>query len=207
MIERSAHGFFGGLWVFPGGAVEEIDRGDLCRSVTVMPDSAHDLLWRAAALRETVEEVGLAVTEAGIVALAGVEGEAVYARLRSEGLRLDGRRLRLLSQWVTPAGAPTRFDTRFYLVVAEEDAELALHPQEVIDARWVTPADALGRMETGEWSLVTPTVHHLRWLAQHSEVDAAWEAASPGGGQRVEPVIEADGSEVRVVLPLVAELP
>lgn len=55
MLQRSDHGVFGGLWVFPGGRVDDDDAGD-------------DDLERArtAAVRETMEEAGAAIDPASL---------------------------------------------------------------------------------------------------------------------------------------------
>jgi 8-oxo-dGTP pyrophosphatase MutT (NUDIX family) len=57
LLQRSDHGVFGGLWVFPGGRVDDEDPGDgdLERA-------------RAAAVRETLEEAGAVIDPASLVA-------------------------------------------------------------------------------------------------------------------------------------------
>lgn len=207
MIERPARGFFGGLWVFPGGGLETIDEGEMARRAVRVPPGVDDLPWRAAALRETAEEVGLALTDPESFEPITGTGEAVFEAVLARGAVFDGERLRLVSQWVTPAGAPTRFDTRFYLALMDSDPDLVLQQGEVIDTAWISPAEALDRMERQEWGLVTPTIHHLQWLARHDGVDAVWQAAGQALGARIEPVVEYDGSEVRIQLPTAAELP
>lgn len=207
MLERVARGFFGGLWVFPGGGVDEIDQGDKARRAVTVPPGVDDHAWRAAALRETVEEVGFPLTDPPLASpMAGV-GEQVYDQVLAHGAVLDGARLRLLSQWVTPEGAPTRFDARFYLALTEENPVLVPQEGEVTDLAWIEAATALARYEDHSWAMVTPTIHHLRWLATHTRVEELWEAAAAATGARVEPTIESDGSEVRVRLPAAAELP
>lgn len=207
MLERPARGFFGGLWVFPGGGVEPIDHEELAASTMIVPPETDDLPWRAAALREMAEEVGLALTDPPIDVPVTLLGAAVYREVQAHRARFDGRRLRLLSQWVTPEGAPTRFDARFYLARVDGDPLLSIQAGEVIDTAWITAAEALDRLERQEWMMVTPTIHHLRWLTRYSDVDAIWDAAGEASGARVEPTVEFDGSEVKVQLPAAAELP
>lgn len=207
MIERPARGFFGGLWVFPGGGLEPIDDEEIARRAVRVPPGADDLPWRSAALRETAEEVGLALTDPESFEPISGTGVAVFEAVLARDAVLDGERLRLVSQWVTPAGAPTRYDTRFYLALMDSDPELIPQPGEVIDIAWVRPAEALDRMKRQEWGLVTPTIHHLQWLARHDGVDAIWAAAGQALGTRIEPVVEYDGSEVTIQLPTAAELP
>lgn len=207
MLERPARGYFGGLWVFPGGGLEAVDDSPLAREAVRAPAGADDLSWRAAALRETAEEVGLAVTDPDLAEPLDVTGEAVYRSVLAAGSVLAGDRLRLVSRWVTPEGAPTRFDARFYVTILDSDPPLHPRPGEVIDAVWVEPGEALGRMERQEWALVTPTIHHLEWLARHADAGRVWEAAGQAMGARIEPRVERDGSEVRIQLPAAAELP
>lgn len=207
MVERPARGFFGGLWVFPGGGVDAIDDSADAHLTVEVPEHCDDFPWRAAALRETLEEVGLALTDSPLAAPLPVHGTDIYLRLSQLGIRLDGRRLRLLSQWVTPTGPPTRFDARFYLARVAGDPDLVLQQDEIVSHAWVTPRSALQRVETQEWAMVTPTIHHLEWLDRFPDIDQAWRAAADATGRRVAPVVERDGSEVRVRLPAAAELP
>lgn len=59
MVRRPPKGFFGGVWVFPGGTVDPGDHAD---------DDLHlDQAFRRAAVRELAEEVGMAV-DAGSLA-------------------------------------------------------------------------------------------------------------------------------------------
>lgn len=90
---------------------------------------------RRAAVRETWEEVGLEI----------------------EGLRP-------LSQWYPPTEAPTRIRTWFF-VASAPDARLVPSPAEVVEWAWTTPAAALARHATGEWTLFPPTWVTLDRLA------------------------------------------
>ena len=207
MVERPARGFFGGLWVFPGGGVEPIDESAAASSVVTNPADAVDARWRIAAMRETIEEVGVAITEAGSFDSMIAQGPDVFEQLQQRGARLDGSRLRLLSQWVTPRQSPKRFDARFYLTVVEGDPPLTPRPGEVMAAQWISPRSALDHSRAGVWKLVTPTLHHLEWLAKFDHADDVWAAAADASGIRVEPMIEYDGSEVRIRLPAGADLP
>lgn len=207
MIERVARGYFGGLWVFPGGGVEPIDSTDLARRAVAVPAGADDLAFRSAALRETIEEVGLAITDPRQTRPFNAVGAGIFEEALRQEAVLDGTRLHLISRWVTPERAPTRFDTYFYLVVAETDIALRRQPEEVIDVEWVEPAEALARAEAGDWRIVTPTRHHLEWLARHGEVGAIESASRRATVAPVQPRVESDGSIVRIALPEAANLP
>lgn len=201
MMERSSRGFFGGLWVFPGGAVEPGDSS----ATAVTGGALDDFEFRAAALRETVEELGVAVTTDGVVSLRS--DPDVNAQMEALGSQLDGESIRLLSQWVTPAAAPQRFEARFYLAITHAPVELHPDPGEVVTAGWVSPERALERHTSREWSMFTPTVHHLEWLSKFPEAEMAWSAAENAVVEPVEPMVEKDGSEVKVRLPGSARLP
>lgn len=207
MLERPDHGLFGGLWVFPGGALDPADHGELARMTVTVPAGADDLPWRAAALRETVEEVGITLSDPPLSEAIEATGEGVYRAIRERGARLDGRRLRLLSRWVTPAGPPARFDARFYLRVVDEVPPPVARSEEVVDVTWVTPTEALAQHERGEWAMVTPTLHHLRWLADLADGEEIWSATGRANGAARVPFVESDGSEVRLPLPAVPDHP
>ncbi|MGH8928947.1 MAG: NUDIX domain-containing protein, partial [Acidimicrobiia bacterium] len=58
MVRRPPGGIFGGIWVFPGGVVDTSDR----ESPSDLSDRAH----RRAAVRELVEETGIALDISGL---------------------------------------------------------------------------------------------------------------------------------------------
>lgn len=207
LVERGGRGFFGGLWVFPGGAVESEDCSLRAVELTAAPPDADDVALRVTAMRETAEEAGLLLTVPATDEPVVVAEGGFFDLLEREGKRLDGEALRLLSRWVTPEYAPVRFDTWFYLTVVTTRQAPIPRPGEIMDARWARPSDALAKVEEGEWSMVTPTMHHLRWLASFPDSAAIWRSARRGSRHPVEPVIEEDGSEVRIRLPDTARLP
>lgn len=111
-----------------------------------------DLAHRLAALRETREE-------------AGVEAPADLAP-----------HLVPLARWITPEGAPRRFDARFYITDAVSDEPVA-DALEVEEAAWVTPHRALGLAEDGAWVLTPPTRAQLAWLQDRTTAAEAMAAA------------------------------
>ena len=61
-----------------------------------------------------------------------------------EGLRLAVDAMHYFSHWITPEGAPRRYDTRFF-VAAAPAGQVPLHDdRETIANLWIRPADALG---------------------------------------------------------------
>ncbi len=200
LVERIARGFFGGLMVFPGGGVDECDSSELAMSLITGDGS--DQRFRAAALRELAEETSIALTTLGPERAPVGRGDGFYAALEAGARQLDGAGLILISRWVTPYGAPRRYDTRFYLASVTGDPEIRLDESELVSSLWIDPGEALARYEAGEWSMFTPTISHLRWLARRSNVEEAFRSAAGADGRTlIEPAVLADGSIVPIVVP------
>lgn len=231
LLRRNARSVFvGGASVFPGGAVDPADGAaaalERCQGLTEEDACARlRLASRArahwvAAIREAFEECGLlpattddgaplVLDDAATAARFAAHRAAVDAGSRTlgevltdEGLRLDLGALHYVAHWVTPIGAPRRYDTRFFVARAPDRQPLAHDGSEVVAAAWTTPAAALARLEAGELSMLPPTSESLRWLADFANVEAVLEAAvAIEDVPRYEPyfVTELDGS-TRIVL-------
>jgi 8-oxo-dGTP pyrophosphatase MutT (NUDIX family) len=199
-------GFAGGLWVFPGGRVDDADRDPAVEASWAGPSPA---AWAArlglpvdhargqlvAACRETLEEAGLLLAEPqpdpGELAaarrdlLAGTRGFAEL--LAGLGVRLDSGRLRYWAWWMTPEAEPRRYDTRFFLAGLPAGAAATAHLGEAEHERWLPPAAA-----AADWELpmLPPTRLTLRDLAGFDSVAAALAAAEGRPVERVLPVLE-----------------
>lgn len=185
MVQRPARGFFGGLMVFPGGALESCDFIDN----PGFDDSEH----RMAGIRETAEEVGFLVTSTGLVPSPRVKGGELVDWWNSSGIDPGFERMTLVSRWVTPEGAPTRFDTRFYLVAIDDDPEIVLDSEELVGHAWVTPRRGIDEVRQGTWQMILPTMSHLRWLTRYSTIESAMAAAGGADGQTVIEPVASDG--------------
>ncbi|HZD23755.1 MAG TPA: NUDIX domain-containing protein, partial [Acidimicrobiia bacterium] len=136
MVERNSRGFFGGIVVFPGGAVDEIDRDD-----SMGPE-----LWaRRAAVRELAEEAGILLTRDGAVAGPGLKDRDFYDWIEENAVDTAVDSLLLVSRWVTPERVPRRFDTRFYLAWSDAMPDVRIDTDELVGHSWVTPRAALDR--------------------------------------------------------------
>jgi len=224
--------FVGGAYVFPGGAVDPADGapdvGALCdgRDAAAADQrlgvSAGGLAFWVAAIREAFEECGLLPArwaldgtplrfdDAGIASRFSEHRRAVDSGARrlaeifaEEGLRFDLSAMHYVAHWVTPAGAPRRYDTRFFLAAAPAHQRLAHDDREVIAAQWLRPQDALDRQAAGDFTMLPPTIENLRWLTDFSSSsDALAAAATIGPVPMILPrVLTALDGSVRIVLP------
>jgi len=164
MGKRPPGGPFGDVWVFPGGAVDAED-------LSAAPDP--DTAWMLAALRETWEEVGLAITDPAGADIPPGHGSA-HERMARAGVRFATTRLVYLSNWVTPRGVSKRFDTRFYMTPADGDLRSG---DELADVAWVPATEALARNDRGIFPLIFPTVSHLRYVSKFSHSEDLLEEA------------------------------
>jgi len=195
MVERNARGFFGSMFVFPGGAVEDVD---IPEGVT----ADDDLALRNAAIRELAEETGILLTNAGAVRAPEGKGARFYELLAGQPSPAAVDALVLVSRWVTPEVAPRRFDARFYLAGCEDPPEVLIDRAELVDHEWVTPAAAIARHEAGVAPMMLPTLAHLRWLERRASIqDAVSSARGADGRTLIEPRRGEDGSILPVHLP------
>lgn len=163
--------FMPGVWVFPGGAVSARDGMAPGAPAGEVQESA----YRACALREVAEEVG--------IALAAPEELVPYSR------------------WITPEAVPVRFDTRFYLALAPAHSEPRADGSETVEVLWIAPGAALERSAAGELSLVFPTIKHLESLSPCATAAQALTAARERRVEAVLPRVIGEGTERRIVMP------
>jgi len=197
MVRRAASArFMGGAWVFPGGTVEQSDHDAFATS------GAGTRPWRAAALRELIEEAGVWLADPPFVARGGWRGAAVYREAARRRVRLDPDRLVPLANWITPEGMPVRFDARFFVASGGDGLMPRPDGEEVDRAEFVAPGVALARAGGGDWELPFPTRRTLEDFARFTTVEQILEQASV---REVTPILPrvhltADRS-LKVVLP------
>ena len=105
------------------------------------------------------------------------------------------------SRWITPAQVKIRFDTRFYLVAAPEDAQPAPDGGETVDLGWFSPTGALAAYERDEILLVFPTIKTLEQLAPFGSANELLAWADGREVVPIEPRVVMEGEVARVVLP------
>jgi 8-oxo-dGTP pyrophosphatase MutT (NUDIX family) len=236
MVRRNLQSdFVGGAYVFPGGGVDPLDGGPEAEALSEGRDDVEasillgvgtgGLAYWVAALRETFEEAGLllATRPGGPPLLAGDAAEearfVAERALVNQGKRrfLDvcrDERLQLLvgdvhyfAHWITPRGAPRRYDTRFFVAAAPPGQRAAHDAGETIADTWISPRRALEGHRRGVFELIFPTIRNLQAISRFSTSAELLEAAKEASRSvpTIEPRVIADGDGVghgvRIVLP------
>ena len=223
MVQRPARGDFPDLHVFPGGKVDGHD-GELGHACLGLDDAEASrrltleeggLRFWVTAIRECFEESGVLLAyRDGVLfeprdeperhrfedyrnALAA--GETSLGKVVSaEGLTLATDRVAYFSHWITPEMAPARFDTRFFLAVMPPKQSARGHLRETVGGDWVSPTDALGRFDAGDWQMIFPTLTTLGMIKCYRTVEALFDAVSAGGhGIEVTAELHVQGMQYR----------
>lgn len=126
--------------------------------------------------------------------------------LAEHGASLLTAQLVYLAHWVTPQGVPQRFDTRFFLARVERRQEIVPDSREIVDYRWIEPAEAVQEFEAGRLKLMAPTVTTLEWLTEFETAAAAPASLRTREVETIRPklIITEDGSR-RLIFPWDAE--
>jgi 8-oxo-dGTP pyrophosphatase MutT (NUDIX family) len=210
MLQRTTQAAFAsGMYVFPGGRVDDADGAaeldDLCDGLSdaeasdILRIPRGGLAYWVAAIRECFEEAGvlLARDERGnFVSLSDEQSQARFAvarhevhdgalslaqLCRRENLRLAVDAIRYVSHWITPVGEKRRFDTRFFVAVAPHSQEPLHDDKETIASLWVAPTQALTMARRGELAMIPPTIANLEFLAPYRDSAQAVNAAKQIG--------------------------
>jgi 8-oxo-dGTP pyrophosphatase MutT (NUDIX family) len=177
MVERArAMAFAGGAMVFPGG---RIDPGDRALAATMGVDD--EGAARIAAIRETIEEAGVAIglsPEPTAAQLATIRarlhaGTPFAAVLAEVDMILDLDRLIPFARWL-PAHPQMRiFDTLFFLARAPADTTASVDETENVRLIWTTAADLLAEADAARATIIYPTRRNLERLALFASYDDA----------------------------------
>lgn len=144
VVERSAGSrFLPGYVAFPGGALDGDDETIARRWFGTAEEGP-----RAAALRELIEEVGMAITRSGAVLgdLAAIDAAPP-----------DADALHELCHWIAPPEVPVRFDARYFTVRVGTGADPEPDGHEVASAWWTSAHALLEGWEAGTRKLYWPT--------------------------------------------------
>jgi len=198
MIKRHAKSsVLGGVYVFPGGKVDQGDsnteflsRLDLdgetlkhrLNEGELTTDQAVAIF--VAAIRETFEECGVLFAKSSPPGLSGSqalsEAKTLLDILSQHNMYLSTQDLVPFSRWITPKMASLmtkRFDTRFFLAKSP-DLQIAKHDNyEASDSAWLSPKVALQKYWANEIEMAPPQIMSLANLANFRSVDEALSAA------------------------------
>jgi glyoxylase-like metal-dependent hydrolase (beta-lactamase superfamily II)/8-oxo-dGTP pyrophosphatase MutT (NUDIX family) len=202
--------FMGGATVFPGGAVDEADLDPRWERASALaraeasrlldePDEALALGVIVCSIREAFEEVGW---------LEGVPERSIRREDADDAGRFLDRCLELgavlatdgvvpAGRWVTPLGAPIRFDTFFFVAQVAAGWTPIVDAAEVAAHWWSTPAQALKEQSEGALVMAPPTVEMLQRLAGHDSVAGVIESlnaqsgGASSGATRLSPFVQA----------------
>ncbi|WP_380873455.1 NUDIX hydrolase [Sphingomonas sp. DBB INV C78] len=199
MLERAGTmAFAAGALVFPGGRIDPGDAALAANPVVVGHAVPADAAARIAAIRETIEEVGIAIgispapDHATIASFreALAEGGDFGALLAAGGWTVDLDALVAFARW-RPNFKETRlFDTNFYLALAPAEAEPVADGGESVHALWVGADEALAGAEEGRFRVIFPTKRNLERLALLVDFAAARTHAASFTIEAVTPWVE-----------------
>jgi len=208
MMERHANNVFGpGMWVFPGGSVDNDDDSSAVQSVSIHRSdqqassllglSKGGLAFYVAAIRESFEEAGILLalsreqllqpdlSEPTAATRFQQHRDALNSReqgfvsiLQEEDLVVDAGAMHYVARWITPPGSPRRFDARFFVARIPANQTPIHDDQELVHSRWMSPQEVLKRFTTNEMQLMSPTLRMIKNLAQFRSAGEVMEAAA-----------------------------
>ena len=220
--------FVGGAYVFPGGVLDSGDDVDerLCLGHTDASASAQlnlprgGLAYRVAAIRECFEEAGILLLCNGSGTLVDFSDADTASRFEEyrraliaggmslsdiaqrERLMFATDRLMYWAHWITPAGQPRRYDTRFFVARAPQGQIAAHDGREVTDSCWITPEGALEKVQAGEWMMILPTLHNVRMLGDcRNSLEVERFARTEREIAAIQPRAVWKGSQLTFLLP------
>ena len=199
MLRRTSQAAFaGGMYVFPGGRVEDEDHAHSLDPFRTGPGPAQERQvqaigdhWRGfwiAAIRETFEESGLLLAYDAAGDMLHWSEPATARRFeahrdalnrgdldllelcRQEHITLACDHVHFYNRWVTPLGRPRRFDTRFFIAEAPAH-QVGTHDQrETVHSIWIAPRKALDQHAAGQLGLMAVTERQLDSLKDFDSV-------------------------------------
>ncbi|HEX2175597.1 MAG TPA: NUDIX hydrolase [Nocardioidaceae bacterium] len=181
--------FAGGMYVFPGGGVDDRDQDseiawvgpparEWAERLACSESRARALV--CAAVRETFEESGVLLagpTSDSVVAdttgedwerdrLALVDRELSFAAfLHRRSLVLRSDLLAAWTHWITPEFEPRRYDTRFFVAVLPTGQVTRDVSTESDKVSWMRPREALASVDDGGMQMLPPTYVTLQDMA------------------------------------------
>ena len=176
MLQKNVNISFGGMWVFPGG---RIDDGDYLDASVIGDESKNHLAEermiaaRRAAVRETEEETGI---------------------------KLDSEDFVFFSHWTPPATTPKRFSTWFFVAKVSKDQDVSVDGQEILNHHWVAPDQAHLLQADGKIDLAPPTWISLYHVGRYQNVKEVLTVLGAQKSKTYETCVVKNEQGVRVAL-------
>jgi 8-oxo-dGTP pyrophosphatase MutT (NUDIX family) len=203
VTERTGHmAFAAGALVFPGGRIDADDH--------VTGDELGVEAAKVAAIRETIEETGLApaltpppdAATAEALRRGIVEEEPFASLLAAHGLAIDGAALTPFARWCPNFRETRRFDTLFFLAEAPAGAwEPKVSEHEAVRAFWASASDILAELAAGRAHAIFPTRRNLERLARFGSIAEAREDATRHPVRKITPWVEERDGQPHVCIP------
>ena len=199
MIKRSMKTNFGGVWVFPGGKIDDEDiSNDYLRYSPHLDDKSASkrlgikkdgLSYWTACIRECFEESGILLAnkrgenikntvleDDDLETLSQfkdriLQGENIfYEMIDNLNLELSTNELAYISHWVTPKIEKRRYSTRFF--IARTTNQEAIHDgTEGVESKWINPEKALEQFNAGDFPMIMPTIKNLEMICGFSDTN------------------------------------
>ncbi|MCW2541579.1 MAG: hydrolase [Frankiales bacterium] len=171
--------FAPGMSVFPGGGVDAIDR----------EADAVEIAQAA----EFARRFGVDDTLAAVLVRT-----AIRETLEETGVVLDESHLRPWARWITPLIEPRRYDTFFFVALAQVDSLPAGITTEASHSDWIPVEQAMAEYWAHERPMLPPTTVALNELAEFATAAEAFDGALTREITTIVPVIrrEEDGGMV-----------
>jgi len=194
--------FAAGALVFPGGRIDADDH----RTAELLGTDAA----RVAAIRETIEETGLApalrpapgAATAEALRRGIVEEEPFASLLAAHELAIDGEALTPFARWCPNFRETRRFDTLFFLAEAPAHAcEPTVSEHEAVRAFWASAADIIAEIEAGRAHAIFPTRRNLERLARFGSMAEARADAARHEVRKISPWVEQRDGQPHVCIP------
>jgi len=116
------------------------------------------------------------------------------------GVRVDPQTLVDVGRWVTPAFAPRRFDTSFFLAKCPPAESARVITDEHDFGEWIRPAAAIAKWIRGGILMATPVLHALRCLSEGLEnIESRMKAPTQARGEAISEIEMTPGI---VLVPL-----
>lgn len=216
--------FAGGMAVFPGGRVDPQDYALGEKHVRESGEAidAEEAAHQIAAVRETLEETGLALGLSGDIDAEKAAQARAMLETRNElapvlqafDWSLDLAQIVPFARWYPKnERLPRVYDTRFYLAnLGTGEVEVSVDNSEATRLFWISAQGALDAAATGEIKLIFPTRRNLERLALFASFEEAKAQAEAIPVRTITPRIEdRDGKTMLTIMadagyPITSEL-